>query len=135
MANEIQVQIKLGCTNGNFVLPELGSPHSINQNHAGQRPGGGPGYVIVGTTKVSVDLSGFTKPGYLYMRNLGYLGTGTNGDPVITWGPESGGNLVPCGDLKVAEEGCFRLTSIYSPTLAFISTEDDSVVQLVILED
>ena len=87
------------------MIPQLGDPHSIDQATAG---GGAPGYVIVGTTKVQVSLATFTKPGILYARNLGYLGTGTNGDPVITWGPVSGGNLIPCGDMKYGEEMCWR---------------------------
>ena len=131
MSNEITLQIQLSCRNGEFYQPPLGTPQQIDQANAG---GGYPGFVVVGLSQVEVDLSTFTKPGYAYIKLIGEYGTGT-GSPVVTYGPKSGGNLVPFGECKEGEEGCFRLTGQYTPTLMLKSTEPDSRVQLVILED
>ena len=131
MANEIQQTVLLSCTNGDFNQPQLGTPQSINQSTPG---GGAPGYLSVGVAEVDIDLSGFNTPGVLYIKNIGEYGTGT-GPPVITYGPKSGGSLIEFGDLKEGEEASFRLTGEYTPTLTLISTELDTRVQLVILED
>jgi hypothetical protein len=130
MANEIQVQIQMGCANGDFYMPPLGRPQSIDQAVAG---GGAPGEVVVGTAEVDVDLSAFTTPGYAYLRNMGETGTGTT-TPVVTYGPKSAGSMVGFGELKEGEEACLRLTSS-SPTLRLVGNEHDIRVQIVILED
>ena len=131
MSGEIQQTILISCTNGNFDQPHLGTPLQIDQNNVG---GGAPGFVTVGTSEVDVDLSGFTKPGIVYVRCVGEYGTGT-GSPVVSYGPKSGGTFYPFADLKEGEEGSLRLTGEYTPTLTLISTELETVVQLVILED
>ena len=131
MANEIQQIILLSCDNGDFHFPQVGRPNSIDQAVAS---GGYPGHITVSLKQVNVDLSKFIKPGILYMRNMGEYGTGT-GSPTVTFGPTSGGVLIPLSDMKEGEEASFRLTGLYTPTLAFKSTELDTGVQLYILED
>lgn len=130
MSNEISVQIQLSCTNGDLHIPSLGVPQNIDQANKG---GGLPGYVVVGTSEVDIDLSALTKPGYLFIKNLGNNGTGT-GSPTVTFGPNSGGNMVAFGELKSGEESCLRLVGT-SPTLTLLSDDADTGVQLCILED
>lgn len=130
MSNEIQVQILLSCTHGEFKFPQVGTPQSIDQNGIG---GGCPGFIIVGVAEEDISLADLTTPGYVYIKNLGETGTGTN-LPKITYGPKSGGNLIPFGELQVGEEACFRLTST-SPTFTIKSDSDSTGVQIYILED
>lgn len=129
MSNEISVQIQLSCLNGEFKLPVYGTPHSLDQNGIG---GGGPGYLLVGTGEEDIALTDLTTPGYLYIKNIGPL-SGTS-QPIITFGPKSGGSLIPFCDLKTGEEACFRLTGT-SPTLRIKSDTADTQVQAIVLED
>lgn len=129
MANEIQTRTGLACTNTNFTLPEHGTAQSHDQTGKG---GGSPGHIIVGTAEEDVSLAEFTTAGWLYIRCMGVTGTGTP-TPVVTWGPKSGGSLIPMGDLAPGEDAVFKMTET-TPTLRIKSTDDDTLVQLVILE-
>jgi hypothetical protein len=131
MSNEIQVTIQLSCYNGNFTLPPIGTPQSIDQNGLG---GGCPGYMTIGTSEENVGLSELTTPGYVYIKNLGTLGTGTDAGPTIKFGPNVADMLVEFCELKSGEEALFRITS-NSPTFRIKSTEDETGVQIIILED
>ena len=131
MSNEIQVTALLSCVNDDLNISSWGVPKSIDQAIKG---GGLPGYLVVGTAEEDVDLSDLHRPGYAFIKNLGNVGTGTGG-PTITYGPKSGGNLIPFGDLKEGEEAIFRLTQTYTPTLRIVSDDEETAVQLVILED
>lgn len=130
MSNEIQVQTVLSCSNGNFVFPPIGSPHSIDQANAG---GGLPGFLIVDTAEEDITLTDLTTPGYLYIKNIGITGS-DSAEPYITFGPKSSGSLVPFCELKIGEEACFRLTRT-SATFRIKSSADSTGVQLCILED
>lgn len=131
MANEIEVVALLRCTNGDFVVPQLGTPFYIDQQVAG---GNIPGMVNVGLSIVEVDLSDLTSPGQAWIKNVGEHGTGT-GSPIVTYGPMSGVNLIPFGELREGDQALFRLTSVYTPRIGLISTEHDTKVQLSILEN
>jgi hypothetical protein len=129
MSNEIQVTIQLSCAKGEFYQPALGTPQSVDQNGLG---GGNPGFINVGASEEDVSLGDLTTPGYCYIKNLGPL-TGT-AQPVITFGPKSGGAMVGFCSLKTGEEACFRLTDT-TPTLRIVSDIANTGVQIVILED
>ena len=129
MTNEISVQIQMSCTNGNFRIPPMGTPQTIDQALAG---GGNPGFVLVGTAEEDISLADLTTPGYVYIKNIGVTGSDSQ-EPVVTFGPKSG-TMVAFGDLKIGEEACFRLTAT-SPTLTIKSSIDATGVQIVVLED
>ena len=128
MSKEIQVQIGLQCKNGEFTLPRMGGGHSIDQTVVG---GGLPGYLLVGTSEEDITLTDLTKPGYMYIKNCGVLGSVTN-DCILTYGPKSG-TMVAFGELKIGEEACLRLAD--GVTLRMKSTDIETQVQLIILED
>ena len=129
MSNEIQVSISLTCRNGDLYIPPLGVPQTIDQTNKG---GGLPGYLVVGTAEEDVTLTDLTKPGYMFIKNMGSRGTGT-GTPTVTYGPKSE-TMVAFGELGVGEEACLRLVGT-SPTLTLKSSEANTGVQIVVLED
>lgn len=130
MSDEIYAVNQLQCRNGNLVIPLYGDGQSIDQSRAN---GGGPGHIIVGTAEEDVDLSDFTTPGRVWIKNNGYTGTGTDGTPYVTFGPKSG-TMVAFAELKEGEEAGFRFTRT-SPTLTIKSSMEDTSVQIVILDD
>ena len=136
MSNEIQVTIQLTCTNGDLYIPSLGVPQQVDQTNKG---GGLPGYKVIGLAEESIDLTDLTVPGYVFMKNMGSTGVGT-GTPTLKYGPQAyedtgtGLSMIPFGELKPGEEACFRLTTD-NPTLILVSDEEDTGVQLCILED
>lgn len=99
MANEIKVSASLSCTNGNFILPTIGSAQqSITQTTLG---GGGPGYLSIGTSEEVVTFTDVSTLGWVFIKNL----DSTN---FVTFGPESGGAMVAVGKLKAGEACVFR---------------------------
>ena len=128
MSNEISIQIQMSCTKGEFNIPPMGTPQSIDQTGEG---GGCPGYMNIGTSEEDISLAELTTPGYVYIKNIGALGTDTAA--VVTYGPKSG-TMVAFGELREGEEACFRLTTD-TPTFTIKSSVANTGVQVVILED
>lgn len=120
MANEIKVTASLSCTNGNFILPTIGSAQqSITQSTLG---GGGPGYLSIGTSEEAVTFTDVSSLGWCYIRNL----DGTN---FVTFGPESGGAMVTVGKLKAGEACVLR----FQPGITFRMKADTAAVKVQII--
>lgn len=104
MANEISQQIRLSATNGNFVLPAIGTTKQITQTTRG---GGVPGQITAVETGegtlIDVSTLGLTATGVVYLKN-------TDPTNFVEYGPDDGAAaIVPFGKLKPGEEASFRL--------------------------
>jgi hypothetical protein len=66
MANEITVNVSVGCNNGSFRQPTLGGQFQADQTTA---RGGSPGLVEVTNTGVDVNF-GDVVPGWVFVKNL-----------------------------------------------------------------
>jgi len=97
MANEITVQSRLMCTNGNLKFDYPTGNVLVTQTAAG---GPTPGYVTIGTTEESFAFPELSTLGFLIMRNL----DATN---YVQWGFATG---VYGGRMRAGEPaGPFRL--------------------------
>ena len=125
MANEIKVTAKMSCTNGNFIVPALGSSEqSITQTTLG---GGVPGYVSIGTgAEEDIVTTDVGTLGWVWMKNL----DSTN---YIQWGPKSGGVMVPVGRLKAGEAVVLRLEP--GITLRMTANTGACKLQIIVLEN
>ncbi len=66
MANEITVNVSLGCSHGSFRQPTLGGQFQADQTTP---RGGSPGVIQVTSTGVDVDF-GDVVPGWVFIKNL-----------------------------------------------------------------
>lgn len=99
MANEIRGQLNFTVTNESF-RDQVSEAFEINQAEVGFSPG----TVLVqdSPTETDIDLSELTSEGFVFMKNL-------DATYNVTWGPKSGGVMVPLGCLKPGEIAFFRL--------------------------
>lgn len=101
MANEIKITSAIEVENGNLKFPRHGGgqPLSFDQATLG---GPYPGTIEIGTAEEVVSLSELTTLGWAKFINL----DNTN---YVTWGPESGGAMVPIGRMEPGEPAQFRI--------------------------
>lgn len=79
MAEEIEVDLKISCLNGNFDYPKQGTKLKIDQAVAG---GASPGTVTIATgSGTQIILTGFTKVGWARFVNLDETNFVTIGGP------------------------------------------------------
>ena len=98
MANELTVQVYAALANGK--LSELFNPGTLTFDQStllAHAP-----VVVVGTSEEDLSLGDITTNGWVFMRNL----DGTN---YVTYGPKSGGVMVPWGRIEAGEVAAFRL--------------------------
>ncbi len=115
MAAEITLSINLRVANGSFVEQFSPGQQSIDQTVVGRG-----GYVqSIGIADQVVTIGTMTNFGYAVLRNL----DATN---FVTFGPESGGALVPFGKLKPGEIAIVRL----KPGIVLRAQADTAPVKL-----
>ncbi len=101
MANEITVQSSISVRNAGFIFPKQGETKQITQSVLG---GGLPGYVKVATTAGGevITVTDVASLGWMYIKNLDAVN-------FVTYGPTSGGAMIPFGKLKPLESAIIRL--------------------------
>lgn len=98
MANEISITISSQVRNGNLSQDFKKGAITITQN-ARESDGG---VESVATSEEDLEISNITTHGFLHLRNI----DATN---YVTYGPKSGGAMVPFGKLKAGECAVLRL--------------------------
>lgn len=93
MANEIQIQQRLTVRKGNFN--RMWDPPAVTVDQSGQ--GGFSAVLNIGTSEEVITFTDVGTYGILTLRNL----DDTN---YVTYGPESGGSMVPIGRLNPGGE-------------------------------
>lgn len=123
MANEISGQLNFRVENSPFI-DTVSHAFQIDQTESGFAPG----VVLVqdSPTETDIDLSELTAEGVVYMKNLD-----TTND--VTWGPKSGGVMVPIGCLKPGEVAFFRMEA--GTTLRMTGDTDPCKVEIRCYED
>jgi hypothetical protein len=124
LSNEIKVTAALECSNGNFNLPKQGSSQLLITQTT--RGGGVPGMISAATGGTDVSTTGVTTLGWCRIVN-------TDPTNYVTYGPKSGGAMIPFGRLKPGEAAVFRLEP--GITLTVTANTAACKVQITILED
>lgn len=98
---QIRIQSNISVSNGGLTADTKQSSYQVAQTTAGIHDA----VHSITTTEAALSFPTITTKGYLWLKNL----DATN---FVTWGPESGGAMVPMGKLSAGETaGPFEVAS------------------------
>lgn len=115
MSNEIRIQTSFRVENGNYKDDFRPGQILVDQSN----PGRGGHVQSIGTSEEDIDVGDVATLGWMVLRNIDT----TN---YVTYGPKSGGVMVPFGRIEAGEPATLRL----EPGITIRAQADTAAVKL-----